>query len=53
MNYQPFFGMNILVSNEFVAILHYSMFNLFVILLIVALGIYQTQRSIAARKGQA
>lgn len=53
MNYQPFFGMNILVSNEFVAIIHYSLFNLFFILLVVSLGIYQAQRSIAARKGQA
>lgn len=52
MNYQPFFGMNILVSNEFIAVLQYSLFNLFVLLLIIGLGIYQAQRSLAVRAGQ-
>lgn len=52
MNYQPFFNMNVLVSNEFVAILHYSLFNLFVLFLLVLLGVYQAQRSVARRKGQ-
>lgn len=44
--------MNILVSNEFMAIIHYSLFNIFVLFLVIGLSIYQTQRSIAARKGQ-
>lgn len=52
MNYQPFFGMNILISTKFQALIIYSLFNFFVLLLILVLGIYQTQRSVAARKGQ-
>lgn len=52
MNYQPFFGMNILVSTKFEAFIIYSLFNLFVLLLILALGVYQVKRSIAVRKGQ-
>lgn len=52
MNYHPLFGMNILVSNEFMAILQYSLFNIFVFFLLMLLTAYQVRRSVNRRKGQ-
>lgn len=52
MNYHPLFGMNILVSNEFMAILQYSLFNIFVAILLIALSAYQVRRSVNRRNGQ-
>lgn len=51
MNYQPFFGMNVLLSNEFVAILHLFGFIFLGVLCLLLLTAYQKQRATDVRSG--
>ena len=51
MNYQPFIGMHVLLSNEFVAFFHFCGFVALGVLLLLLLIAYQKQRATDVRSG--
>jgi len=52
MNYQPFLNMHVLLTNEGVAFLFYTLFNVFVVCLLLMLTAYQVGRAKRVRSGQ-
>ena len=51
MNYQPFIGMHVLLSNEFIAFFHFCGFVALGVLLLLLLIAYQKQRATDVRSG--